>query len=639
MATDTATGAERRYPADLLEKVAALPTKPGVYLMKDAGEVVIYVGKAVNLRSRVRSYFQDPSRLAPKVAAMMRHVRDLEVIVTDTEVEALILEATLIKARLPRYNIRLKDDKAYPYLRLTLEERFPRIMIARRPGHEGSRYFGPYAHAQSVHDTIRLLRRIFPLRNCTNQKFNNQTRPCLEYFIKRCPAPCQDLIEEARYRQMIHEVEMFLEGKTEVVVKDLRAELEQAAADLAFERAAAIRDQIRAIEEVTAQQKVSSAAGRELDAVNWVVDDQGEAYVQVFAVRQGRLGGRESFTLTGVDASDEAELARAFLLQYYGKRSEVPAEILLPVAPTDETALKAWLAGLRGGPAVLRVPRRGEKAKLLEMVRKNAEISRDESHRRLAGGERIREEGLLGLQHALGLARLPERMECYDISNTQGAESVASMVVFHLGRPQKSQYRRFKIRTVEGPNDFASMAEVITRRFRHAEAEAGTPDAARFALRPDLIIIDGGRGQLKYAYAAMVAAGVGDIPVFGLAKRHEWLYAPDRPEPIILDRDSPALKLVQQIRDEAHRFAITFHRQLRTQRNLKSLLDDVPGIGPKRKRALLTRYARLEDLADAPVEEVAGLPGMTVKAAEAVQTYLRAGASREEASASPKEAE
>lgn len=620
----------------LKEAAKRLRDGPGVYLMKDAAGVVIYVGKAVNLRNRVKSYFQDPSRLAPKVAAMMRHVANFEVITTDTEVEALILEATLIKARQPRYNIRLKDDKAYPYLRLTWEEPFPRLLIARRSGQEGSRYFGPYTHAQSVHDTIRLLRRIFPIRNCTNQKFKNQSRPCLEHFINRCQAPCQAMVSQEEYRAMMREVEWFLEGRTDAVVRDLKEKMEEAADRLNFERAGQLRDQILAVQEITREQKVSSTVGRDLDAIHWAVD-AGDAFVQVFTVRRGRVTGRDAFTLTGVDPADEGELARAFLIQYYGRPRDIPPLVLVPVAPNEDEALKTWLAKARGFSVKIEVPRRGEKQRLLAMVGQNAEWSRDEARRRIETRERDRDEGLLGLQHALGLLAPPERMECYDISNTQGTESVASMVVFTQGRPDKSQYRRFKIRTVEGPNDFASMAEVISRRFRHVEKVAEVPGKSRFAVRPDLIIIDGGKGQLGYALRAMQEAGCGDIPVFGLAKQHEWLFEPDRPEPIILDRDSAALKLVQQIRDEAHRFAITFHRQLRTKRNLKSVLDDIPGIGPKRKRQLVAHYARPEALALATVPELAKLPGMTVKAAETVLSYLSAqGFSEPGASASQK---
>ncbi|MHB1956901.1 MAG: excinuclease ABC subunit UvrC [Sulfobacillus sp.] len=610
--------------AEQLEhKRQALPDKPGVYMMKDADDRVIYVGKAVSLKQRVRSYFQDAARLQPKVAAMMRHVVDFEIITTDTEVEALILEATLVKQMQPHYNIRLKDDKAYPYLRLTWEEDFPRLLIARKPSETKSRYFGPYTRSQSVHETIRLLRKIFPIRNCTNMKFKNAARPCLEYHIQRCQAPCQDLIDKSAYRDMMKSVELFLEGKAEDVRDGLVRQLTEAAALLQFERAAVLRDQVRAIEEITAQQKVAAEAGRNLDAVSWVVDGQ-DAYVQVFRVRDGRLSGRESMVMTGLDGTNDGELARAFMLQYYGRTTEIPPEILVEHLPDEVDDVRAWLHEERKGKVELKVPQRGEKQRLLAMVRQNAILARDEAMRRMEVKEREREDALLGLQATLGLPRIPARIECYDISNTQGTESVASMVVFTNGKPDKSQYRRFKIQTVQGPNDFLSMKEVISRRFRHQQLAEESVHTKRFAKTPDLLIVDGGRGQLGYANAAMLEAGIKDIPVFGLAKEHEWLFEPHSPDPIILDRDSPPLKLLQHIRDEAHRFAITFHRQLRTKRNLASLLDDIPGIGPQRKKAVLRHYPDLVALAHSPssMEDLAKLPGMTKKAAQAVVTYL-----------------
>lgn len=613
----------RIVSSELEEKLDLLPERSGVYLMKDREGRVLYVGKAVNLKNRVRSYFQDPTRLMPKVFAMMRHVSDFELIATDTEVEALILEATLIKQMKPHYNIRLKDDKAYPYIRLTWEEDFPRLLIARKPEKNGSRYFGPYTRAQSVRDTIRLIRRIFPVRNCTNQKFRNAARPCLEFHIKRCQAPCRAMVDKETYRRMMAEVERVLDGKAEDVERDLIKQLESAAASMEFERAAELRDQIQALRVVTTQQKVSSEAGRELDAVSWAVSGD-EAYVQIFMVRRGRLMGRESLTLTGVGGTDEADIARAFLLQYYGRSPDIPPEILLDVLPQDRDDLHEWLKSRRGSTVRLKAPQRGEKARLLTMVRQNALLSRDEAMRRGQSRDSDREEALLGLQHALGLIGKPLRMECYDISNTQGTESVASMVVFTNGKPDKSQYRRFKIRTVEGPNDFASMKEVISRRFRHRELGKNAPETKRFAEDPDLVIIDGGRGQLGYAVQAMADAGVSHIPVFGLAKKNEWLFEPDNPNPIILDRDSAALKVLQQLRDEAHRFAITFHRKLRTRRNLKSVLDDIPDVGPKRKRELIRAYPSIEAMKDASLEDLAALPGMTRRAAESVKDYLRA---------------
>ena len=613
--------AAERSP-ELDEKLKSLPSDPGVYLLKDAEGQVLYVGKAVVLKNRVRSYFQAPERLAPKVRAMMRHVVDLEYIVTSTEVEALILEATLIKQMKPHYNIRLKDDKAYPYLRLTWEEDFPRLLIARKPGHDGSRYFGPYPRAQAVRDTIRLLRKIFPIRNCTNQKFKNAARPCLEYHIGHCQGPCQDLVSRVAYRQMMEQVEQFLEGRADEVERDLVKKMGEAADNMEFERAAELRNQVQAIREVREPQKVAAGTERELDAIAWAVDGD-EAVVQVFRVRKGRLTGREALTLSGVEGSGEAALAEAFLTQYYANAQEVPPELLLQAVPDNVGQMGEWLRERRGGAVSIRVPQRGEKAQLLAMVRKNAEMARDEGLRRQERQEAHVQEGLLGLQHALGLSSIPHRMECYDISNTQGTESVASMVVFTDGKPDKSQYRRFKIKTVEGPNDFASMYEVIGRRFRHRELAEDNPNLKRFAQTPDLVIIDGGRGQLGYAARAMRELGVGDIAVFGLAKQHEWLFEPDGPNPIILDRDSEALKMLQHLRDEAHRFAITFHRQLRTRRNLKSWLDDVPGIGPKRKKTLLRAYPDLQAIQAATVEDLGHLPGMSKAAAESVLTYLR----------------
>ncbi len=604
------------------ETLKNLPQAPGVYLLKDIEGQVLYVGKAVVLKNRVRSYFQAPERLAAKVRAMMRHVVDLEYIVTTTEVEALILEATLIKEMKPHYNIRLKDDKAYPYLRLTWEEDFPRLVIARKPGADQSRYFGPYPRAQSVRDTIRLLRKIFPIRNCTNHKFKNAARPCLEYHIGHCQAPCQNWVTKESYRAMMRQVEQFLEGRADEVERELLARLHEAAENLEFERAAELRNQVQAIRDVREPQTVAQGGERELDAIAWAVSLD-EALVQIFRVRKGRLTGRESFTLTGVDGSPESAIAEAFVTQYYSNAQDIPPEILIQALPENVEQSIQWLKERRSGRVSMRVPQRGEKSQLLRLVRKNAEMARDEGVRRQDRRQERVDEGLKGLMHALGLARLPLRMECYDISNTQGAESVASMVVFTQGIPDKSQYRRFKIKTVDGPNDFQSMYEVISRRFKHRDLAENQPGLKRFAELPDLVIIDGGQGQLGYAVRAMREWGVADIPVFGLAKQHEWLFEPDVSRPIILDRDSEALKMLQRLRDEAHRFAITFHRQLRTRRNLKSLLDDVPGIGSKRKKALLRAFPDLAAIKEASVEELVHVPGMSIRAAESLAHYLR----------------
>lgn len=605
----------------LQNKLANLPQAPGVYMFRDEAHEILYVGKARVLKNRVRSYFQSPERLAPKVRAMMRHVTDLETIITTTEVEALILEATLIKQMTPHYNIRLKDDKAYPYIRLTWDEEFPRLMIARRPQNDASRYFGPYPRAGAARETIRLMRKIFPIRNCSNPKFRSATRPCLEYHIGHCLAPCQGLVSQQAYRATMKQVEQFLDGHMDDVEKQLVAQISEAAERLEFERAAELRNQVQAIREVREPQKVAMGSERQFDAVAWAVQDD-DASVQIFRVREGRLSGREGVTLTGVQGASEASIAEAFLTQYYQSARDIPPEILIQAMPDEADQMGEWLKERRQGTVHLKMPKRGEKAQLLAMVRKNAEMARDEGMRRQERQERHITEGLLGIQQTLGLAGLPHRMECYDISNTQGSESVASMVVFTDGKPDKSQYRRFKIQTVEGPNDFQSMYEVIGRRFRHHDAARGQLGLKKFAEMPDLVIIDGGRGQLGYAYRAMCEDEVGHIPVFGLAKQHEWLFEPDNPNPIILDRDSEALKMLQRLRDEAHRFAITFHRQLRTKRNLKSVLSDVPGIGPKRKKALLAAYPDLAAIRQASVEELGKLPGMSKSAAAAVLDFL-----------------
>jgi excinuclease ABC subunit C len=476
-----------------------------------------------------------------------------------------------------------------------------------------------------VHETIRLIRRVFPIRNCSNQKFRTAPRPCLEYHIKRCQAPCQDLVDRETYRAVIRQVERFLEGRADEVLSDLHGQLNEAVEALRFERAAELRDQIRAVEAIHAQQKVATTAGRELDAVAWAVAGR-DAFVQVFTVRDGRLTGRESFELSGVEERGEDEICRAFLTQYYERATYVPREILVPCAPEDTATLDTWLRSKRGGAVRMLAPQRGEKARLLEMVRHNAEVARDEALRRLEVGDDEREEALLGIQHALGLQRPPRRMECYDISNTQGTESVASMVVFTDGMPDKSQYRRFRIKTVVGPNDFESMAEVIRRRFVHQQlADSGDrPDLKKFAVMPDLVIVDGGKGQLSSAVRVLRDLQV-DMDIFGLAKEHEWLFQPDSPDPIVLDMRSPALKMIRHLRDEAHRFAITYHRNLRGKRNLRSLLDEVPGIGPARRRTLLAAYTSLDAIRDAPAEDLAELPGMTLKAAEAVKEYLTGG--------------
>lgn len=625
------------------EKLQHLPDRPGVYLFHDAGGEIIYVGKAVSLKNRVRSYFQPGARQSVKVRSLMSRAVDFEYIVTDNEVEALILEANLIKEHRPRYNICLKDDKSYPYLKVTLGEDFPRVFITRRVVRDGSRYFGPYTVVGAVHETLNLLRRLFPFRTC-KQKLEAADgperdgagrsaapparRPCLNHHIGRCPAPCAGLIGREEYRGLIREICLFLEGRHEDLVRRLKGQMEEAAEKLEFERAARLRDQIRAVEQVLESQKIVSSQAEDRDVIA-LAREGGESSLMVFFVRGGKLIGREHFLLTDTAGMERGEVTAAFVKQYYHRSEYVPPEILLSEIDAEEMpVIGRWLSGRRGGRVHINVPLRGEKKKLVDMAARNALLALQEARLIRQSGQQTA-QAPEELARALGLERAPYRMECYDISNTQGTESVGSMVVFEEGRPARDQYRRFKIRTVVGPDDFASLQEVLRRRFTRAREEREMINTGRLSTRearfhrlPDLVIIDGGRGQLAAAREVMCGLGFGHIPAFGLAKEEELLFAPDRPEPIRLPRDSRALQLVQRLRDEAHRFAVTYHRQLRTRRNLKSLLDEVAGIGPTRRRALLKAFPSLEAMARATPEELAAVPGMNRPVAEAVYRFL-----------------
>jgi len=631
----------------LEEQLKLLPDRPGCYVFKDASGRIIYVGKARNLKNRVRQYFQSSRNLTAKVLAMVGQIATIDHIVTDTEVEALILESNLIKKHKPKYNIRLRDDKQYPYLRLTLGEQWPRLVVSRTMRKDGSRYFGPYTTTQPMWDTMKLARRLFPLRTCNDP--SKHPRGCLQYHIGRCLAPClPDFDRHEEYSQTVKNLADFLEGRTEEVVRRLRARMEEAAENLEFERAAELRDQIAAIEKVTEKQKIVSRDMADLDAIAYA-RSYDEACVQVFFVRQGKLIGRDQFIMTGADEMTGPEIISAFVQQHYNQTSFIPKEILVSETPENQAVLEEWLTSKRGNKVILRRPMRGEKRELVEMVAKNAQegiVERAKAREQeLAATEGAMEE----LQQALGLPKLPYRIECYDISHIQGSEVVASMVVFESGKPKKEDYRRFKMR-VDQNNDFENMAEVITRRFRRGlaeraaqmdgrvkELEAGLVAAeelkpyvdagdavggGKFAVFPDLVIIDGGKGQLAYAREAMRALGVDHIPTFGLAEEEELLCEEGRKEWIRLPRGSQGLFLLQRVRDEAHRFAITYHRKLHRKAATRSRLDEVPGIGPKRKKALLKAFGSLKRIREATVEELAAVPGMNREVAERVLEYL-----------------
>jgi len=613
----------------LAEKLKRLPDSPGVYMMKNETGDVIYVGKAVSLKNRVRSYFQSSRNHSPKIISLVSQVADLDYILTDSEVEALILECNLIKKHRPRYNVRLVDDKSYPYLKVTLDEKYPRVFITRKVVRDGSRYYGPYTDVGALRETLSLLKRLFPLRSCKQKSVEGQKRPCLNFHIRRCLAPCAGNVEPDDYRELVKNVCLFLEGRQDDLIRDLTAGMEEAAETLDFEKAAELRDRIKSIEKVVEKQKIVSSDLTDQDVI--AMARQGElTCVAVFFIRGGKLMGREHFILDETAGMDDSEILTAFVEQYYMQVEYIPKEILLAGPLGEPVVISAWLERKRGGRVRLRAPKRGEKARLVEMAAKNAAEALA-VHRAKEEQARARIEGaLLGLKEYLNLPVLPGRIECYDISNIRGTESVGSMVVFINGKPRNDQYRRFRIKTVQGPNDYASMQEVIRRRFSRAlqETEAIKQGKlakvrAKFAELPSLVIIDGGKGQVNAAREVMRELGFASIPTFGLAKEHEQLFGEDSPDPIMLPRNSESLYLIQRIRDEAHRFAVTYHRNLRGRRSLKSILDDIPGVGPKRRKALLQHFRTMARLRNATVDELAAVPGMTRGVAEAVYEYFQ----------------
>ncbi len=615
-------------PARLRATLAKLPDRPGVYLMKDDAGRVLYVGKAQSLRNRVRSYWQkqSPYGEAHRIRTVIDLVADVEYTLTDSVSEALLLENNLIKRYKPRFNVRLKDDKSYPYIRITLADDFPRIERTRKLPNDGSRYFGPYASASSVDEAMNLVRRLFPFRTCTIDIREGERalqRPCLLYHIKRCQGPCIGAISKADYRRDIDQVELFLEGRQETVVRELRRQMEEASERTEYERAAALRDKVRAIERTMEAQKMAAFARTDLDCLG-LAREAAQAAVQLFTVRDGKMIGRDVYLLDALPEVPDGEVLRSFLEQYYARSTTVPREVLLPVELADGGALEKFLADRRGAHVRLHVPQRGEKRELLALATTNAaEALAREQARWLADHGRTL-AAVEELAEALGLPAPPLRIECYDISNFQGRESVASMVVFEDGRPRSSEYRRFRIRTVEGANDVASHQEVLRRRFRRVGAgEEGEAEELRWRL-PDLLIVDGGKPQVNGAKAVLDELGLHDLPVVGLAKEREELFRPFTPTPIVLPPTSPALYLVQRIRDEAHRFAITYHRSLRAKSTVRSAFDGLPGVGPKRRRALLRVFGSARRVREAPVEQIAAVPGIGRRLAEQIKASLEA---------------
>jgi excinuclease ABC subunit C len=675
----------------------SLPHKPGIYLMKDAQGTILYVGKAISLFNRVRSYFQESTDLSPKNRSMVAKIEDIEFLVVRNEVEALVLESNFIKQYRPKYNVLLRDDKSYPYIKVSLSENFPRVYRVRSFQRDGNRYFGPYTNSGAVDATLDLLNKLFAFRTCrydasswappaegeppANWKQKLLSRPCTQYFIHRCTAPCVAYTTREEYDAVIRQVILFLEGKHDEVMKDLQAKMEEAAENLNFEEAARIRDRIKAVERILEKQRIISTEGQDDQDVIALASEDDETCAQVFFFRSGKLVGREFFILQGTRESSPGEIMRSFFQQFYESVPHIPAEILVEAEPEDKAVLQTWLKEKRGGALAITEPKLGEKLRLVEMVRQNAKEVLEQQRIKWLSDSQKTQMALEELQEALNLVAPPQRIECYDISNTSGTNSVGAMVVFEGGRPRNSEYRRFKIKTVEGANDFASHQEVLRRRFRKAaaqqdaELEAETsavidgvsqkivtedhdvyapsvvasaqPESSESVVEegegekqddklqhewalPDLVIIDGGKGQLNAALEVMRDLKL-DIPTIGVAKEEgshtklataEEIYIPGASEPIMLPRSSQGLYLLQRIRDEAHRFSITYHRKLRSEKTFKSVLDEIPGIGPKRKKALLLHFGSVKAISVASIDELAALDGMTRDAAEKVKEYI-----------------
>ena len=662
------------------ERLKRLPSKPGCYIMKDKDGHVLYVGKAASLRNRVPSYFRAAQDLSPKIRHMVEQIDDFEYLTVGSEVEALITENQLVKTYKPKYNTLLRDDKTFPYIVIT-DEPFPRVLRTRRVEKGRGRYFGPYADSGALNETLKLLKRLFPYRSCalnivpdklprgrhvpspesrgagqavlpSPSAANNYLAPpelnghvaethpsandraCLDYYIHRCVGPCIGAASQEEYARVIAQVVNFLEGKHDQVLADLEEQMNAAAEELNFERARLLRDQIRAIQRVAARQRVEVPGGGDQDVLGFARAD-GTMLVQLLAIRNGRLTGRDAFTMENVSETEDGEVLAAFLQQYYENAAIVPPEIMLPVDVPDHDVLENWLSDQRGRRAHLEVPQRGDKRRLVEMAGDNAREALEQERIKWLTDSQKTAAALTELREALDLPTLPVRLECFDISTIQGTSTVASMVVFENGKPRTDAYRRFRIKTVEGTDDFASMREVMTRRLKRSgratTATDGAEDAAPGAeqpneddwtRRPDLMIIDGGKGQLGAALDALHELGIEDQPIAALAKQNEELFLPGRPNPVVLPRDSQALFLVQRLRDEAHRFAVTYHRNVRGKRAIVSGLDEIRGIGAARKKALLRRFGSVSELRRASMEDIASVPGIGDKLAASIKSQL-----------------
>ena len=590
------------------EQLKLLPTNPGVYLMKNEQAKIIYVGKAINLKNRVKSYFQSSKNHSPKVKSMVEKISDFEYIITANEIEALILECNLIKKYRPKYNISLRDDKTYPYIKVTLNEDYPTVSITRKILKDGAKYFGPYTSAGAVHEVLNLLKKLFQIRSCRQM---NTKRPCLEFHIKRCLAPCTGRVAKSEYREMIKSLCLFLEGRNEVVLKELTSRMQIAAENFQFELAAKLRDQVLAIEKISAKQNI--IIGSSDQDIIGLARKADEACIQIFFIRSGKMIGRDHFLLNGTEDETDSALLNAFLEQYYNKATFIPKEILLPAEIENEEILSAWLSQKKNAKVSFGLPQRGVKKEMVLMANDNAVVVLEEQMIKNSAGIEQTVGAMKDLGRYLRMEKELKRIECFDISHIQGSETVASMVVFSNGAPDKQEYRRYKLKSVEGkPDDFKSMQEVVGRRYRQSDG-----------IMPDLIIIDGGKGQLNSALEIIRALGHYQIPVVGLAKQFEYVFLEGQSEPVILPPNSKALYLIQRIRDEAHRFAITYHRKLRHKRNLVSVLDHIEGVGPTRRKALWDAFGSIAEIKKAKITDLTAVPGISENIANNIVKYFK----------------
>jgi excinuclease ABC subunit C len=643
-------------PSSYRPAPGSIPDSPGVYRFSDAAGRVIYVGKAKNLRARLSSYFQDLANLHPRTQAMVTTAAKVEWTVVGTEVESLQLEYSWIKEYDPRFNVKYRDDKSYPWLAITLNEEYPRVMVGRGQKKKGVRYFGPYSHAWAIRETVDLLLRVFPMRSCSKGVFNRHRqigRPCLLGYIGKCAAPCTGQVTQEEHRKIVEDFSAFLSGQTATYVRRLEKEMKAAAAELEYERAAKIRDDLAALEKALAKNAVVLGDSTDTDVIA-LSEDPLEVAVQIFYVRGGRIRGQRGWIADKADGTaTTGDLVSHFIQQLYaGDNADAsPREILVPTLPEDEAALSEWLTELRGSRVSIRVPQRGDKKALMETVERNALQTLTMHKTKRASDLTTRNLALEEIQAALDLPEAPLRLECYDVSNLQGTEVVASMVVFEDGLPRKSEYRRFVIKGVDGQNDVASIAEVLTRRFKRllderavlqqdedpaaALIDPETGRARKFSYAPGLVVVDGGPPQVAAARQAMDELGLGDIPVCGLAKRLEEVWLPDEEDPVIFSRTSEGLYLLQRLRDEAHRFAITHHRNRRSKSMVESVLDEVPGLGDVRRKTLLRHFGSLKKLRQATVDEVADLPGFGRRTAESVVLAVNAVATKADTGRAP----